>query len=128
MNVSDLIFIEGLTLWAHIGVTSQERAVEQRIELDIQLTPRFPLTGLGDELSNTVDYTAVAAEVGRIVAARQRALIETLAEEVAQGILDRFAVTWVAVSVRKFILAQTRSVGIRIERSKALASPASSTL
>ena len=62
------------------------------------------------------DNFRVCEEVKRIAAERPRSLLETLAEEIAQRILEKFAVCGVAVELRKYILPDTRWVAVRLRR------------
>jgi len=45
-------------------------------------------------------------------------LIETLAEDIATMILNDFDAARVQIEVRKFIIPQTRYVGVKLLRSK----------
>jgi dihydroneopterin aldolase len=45
-------------------------------------------------------------------------LIETLAVDIAQMILEEFGPRSVAVEVKKFIIPQARHVSVRVTRSK----------
>ena len=49
---------------------------------------------------------------------RGRALIETLAEEIAAELLARFPLQAVELELRKFILPDTAFVAVRIRRSR----------
>ena len=113
----DRIHIESLELSAHIGVPDAERAATQRLTVSLTIEPHRDFRGLGDELAKTVDYFAVCEEVKALSAARPRKLIETLAEEIAELVLEHFAVAAVEVELRKFILPDTAHVGVVIRRA-----------
>ena len=74
---------------------------------------------LGDEIGATVDYFAVARAVQAEVASRPRRLLETLANEVAQLVLTRFAVAAVEVELRKYILPDAAFVAVELRRERA---------
>lgn len=112
----DLIQIEQLELTAHVGVPDAERAAPQRLTVNLSLEPARGFDSLGDDLANTVDYYAVCEAVKALAAARPRKLIETLVEEIAALVLERFAVRAVEVELRKFILSDTAHVAVRIRR------------
>jgi phosphoglycolate phosphatase len=110
---NDEIRIEELELMAHVGVSKEERAQPQRLTVSITLQPPYPFRDLGDDLARTIDYAAVCEEVRRFVAGRQDKLIETLAHETAENLLQRFALARVEVELRKFILPDTKYVAVR---------------
>lgn len=116
----DLIHIEQLELLARLGVPDDERATPQRLALNLMLEPANDFRALDDRIENTVDYFVVAQTVQQLAAARPRHLLETLAEEIAQEVLTRFAVRAVEVELRKFILPDTAFVAVRLKRERAL--------
>ena len=113
----DVIRINGLEVRARIGVPDEERAAPQGLLLDVVMEGDF--AGLNDDVARTTDYAAaadwLAAECGR----KEFRLIETLAEELAAGLLREFPrVAAVEVGIRKFILPGTESVGVRVRRER----------
>lgn len=112
----DLIHIEQLELLAHLGVPDKERATPQRLAVNITIEPASGFRSLDDHIENTVDYFNVAQSVRELAAARPRRLLETLAEEIAQEVLSRFAARRVEVELRKFILRDTAFVSVRLQR------------
>ena len=115
----DQIVVSQLELSAHIGVPDEERAEVQRLTVSLVLVPKRGFTGLGDEIANTVDYFGLTRRVRQLAAERPRKLIETLVEEIAECVLGEFAVRSVEVELRKYILADTEYVAVRISRSEA---------
>lgn len=115
--MADEIHIEGLELSVHIGVPDEERAHPQRLTVNLTLEPRRAFRGLGDAIENTVDYFKLAKAVQALARERPRRLIETLAEEIAALVLERFAVRTVEVELRKYILPDTEYVAVRLSRT-----------
>lgn len=114
----DAICIAGLELQAHIGVTAEERAAPQRLTAYLTLHPRRAFIDLEERLENTVDYAAVCESVHALVAERPRHLLETLAAELAAGVLSRFAgCAAVDIELRKYALHDTAYVAARHSRS-----------
>lgn len=116
--MADSIVIEQLELSAHVGVPDAERAQPQRLTASLRLEIAGGLRGLGDDLAKTVDYFAVCQRVKALAAEHPRRLIETLAEEIATAVLDQFAVAFVEVELRKFILPDTAFVAVRLQRER----------
>jgi len=116
--MEDSITISGLELMARIGVPAAERGAPQRITLSLWLEPVRGLSGLGDDIAHTVDYAIVCDAVRREAQSRPRHLIETLAEELAALLLDRFPLRAAEVEVRKYIIPGTEYVAVRLRREK----------
>lgn len=113
---SDTITLDSLRVSTHIGVPEEERAQPQILEV----TARFPIpkgAGETDDFLRTIDYAQVAEEIKAIAAARPRLLIETLAEDIAAGLLHKFRLKKIELDVAKFILPETRCVRLSIKRS-----------
>ena len=112
----DEIHIEQLELEATVGVPDAERATPQRLVFNITITPQNSFRQLGDDLQRTVDYAAVRDAVKEFVRGRSFKLIETLADELASRLKQQFAISRVAIEVRKFILPDTKYVAVRAVR------------
>ena len=109
----DTITIKGLKLRTKIGVPDAERAAPQELEADLRIEPNQAFAAMADDLDATVDYHAVCLGVEALAAEGERQLIESLAHEIAQWVLDHFpAARRVRVELRKFILPQTRWVSV----------------
>lgn len=113
---NDEIRIEELELLAHVGVPDEERAQPQRLTASFTLQPRNHFGDLADDLSRTIDYAAICTDLRDFVAGRQGKLIETLANDMAEHLLRRFAATRVELELRKFVLPETRYVAARVTR------------
>ena len=114
----DLIHIEQLELSAHLGVPGDERAAPQRLTANLTLEPRRDMQALDDALENTVDYLSVARAVQALARERPRRLLETLAIEIADLLLARFAIRAVELELCKFILPDTAFVAVRLRRER----------
>lgn len=96
-----LICLQGIELWGHCGVTEEERAVGQRLVVDVRLTPAEAPGLRTDDVADTVDYGAVVAIVRAAVEGREYRLIERLADEIAGRLAAGFSVSELAVTVCK---------------------------
>ena len=114
----DTIIVEQLELSARIGVTEAEKAAPQRLTVTLHLEPARDFSMLADRIENTVDYFQVCLAVKAIVAERSRNLIETLAYEIARGLLEKFPLEVVELDLRKYILPDTAFVAVKIRRPK----------
>jgi 7,8-dihydroneopterin aldolase/epimerase/oxygenase len=116
--MSDKILIEGIEVVARVGVTEEERAKFQKLEVSISLELDLAPAAEEQDIKFTVDYAQVHQKTLEIVGSRARPLIETVAEDIAQMVLDAFKVAKVTVEVRKFILPETRYVAVQITRQR----------
>src|SRR4051794_33144232 len=114
----DIITISDLEVSYCVGVPDEERARPQRLLLTIEMEHDFRAAAVEDELSDTIDYFAVSQRLLKFGDGVHWKLIETLAVDIAQMILEEFGPRSVTVEVKKFILPQTRYVSARVTRAK----------
>ena len=108
-----VIIIKGLQIDAVVGVTDAERHNSQRLEVDAAITPLETFAAVGDQIDRTVDYQAAAQQIIRLAGSRPRHLIETLASELAEMLVQEFRASRAEVEVRKFVLPNTEYVAVR---------------
>ena len=98
--MSDKILISGMGCLTAIGVTAGERAVKQQLSIDLE----FPIDGraaASDSIKDAVDYDTVARVVAEVCSGREFHLIETVAEKIAERVLEEFPISEVRILVRK---------------------------
>lgn len=120
MNAIDTITITGLTARGFHGVFPEERADGQDFVVDVELS--VPTLPSHDDLEATIDYSAVADLVVGVIESEPVQLIETLASQIATGILKSQAMAQsVRVTVHKPdapIAHQFTDVAVTITRSR----------
>lgn len=84
----DRIELRGLRLPARVGVLPIEREQDQPLEIDLDVVVDLGPAGGSDDLADTVHYGSVCDAVAQAVRAGHVALLERLAELVAQAVLD----------------------------------------
>ncbi len=92
------IELYGLELFGHHGVLESEKLHGQRFLYDLWL--EVGERGRSDRIEEAVDYREVLEAV-REVNGRPHELLESLAADVAEALLARFALPRVRVRVRK---------------------------
>lgn len=114
----DCIFIEGLQAEALVGIYPRERVAPQVVEIDLSFAlPATPARR--DDIADTIDYDAVVKRIRESLCAEQFNLLETMAEFIANLLLDEFGAPWVRVSIAKpRVLDNVGRVGVFIERTK----------
>lgn len=119
---SDRILLAGMAFEGRHGVGEDERAAPQPFEVDLALELDLAPAGHADDLSRTVDYSLVFADVRAVVEGPSVLLLETLAERIATLLLDRHpAVVGLAVTVRKLrvpIPGRIGSAAVEIHRGR----------
>ena len=113
------IVIAGLRELGVHGVLPEEQARPQPFQIDVELTVDMSAASTSDALEDTVDYSAVAEAVSRVVSSERYQLLERLATRIAEVCSVDERVTGVAVTVRKLhppVRAMVEHVAVRIER------------
>jgi len=113
-----LVKIKGLQVRTRIGVPAEERADWQELLVDLEMVPELEFSKMEDGISATVDYHAVCMEVASLAETGSRHLIESLADEIADLVLEGHPVTELTVGIRKFILPQTEWVGVELRKGR----------
>jgi dihydroneopterin aldolase len=119
--INDRVLMKGLEFYGYHGVIPEENRLGQRFTVDIEMRTDLQEAGRSDDLTATVNYVAVHADVRAIVEGAPCKLIETVATRIADRILDAYDVSMVRVRVLKPdvpIAASLEYVGIEIERSR----------
>jgi dihydroneopterin aldolase len=83
----DRIELRGLRVLARVGVLPIEREQDQPLEVDLDVVVDLASAGASDDLADTVHYGVVCDTVQRAVGEGHVALLERLAELVAQAVL-----------------------------------------
>lgn len=120
MPGADRISIGGLRVLGTHGVLAEERARAQPFELDLDLEVDLGPAARSDDLADTVDYAAAVDAARRVVAGGGFALLEALAQAVAEAVLADPRVVAVTVSLRKLrppVAADLAWAGVRLRRS-----------
>lgn len=119
--MSDQLAIRGIETFGHHGVFDFERADGQIFLIDLVLGLDSGPAAASDDLSDTVDYGTLVADVKQAVEEDPVNLIETLAQRIADVCLGRPQLDWVEVTVHKPnapIEATFSDVALTIKRSR----------
>ena len=106
----------------HHGVDEAERKVGQRLVIDVEMRLDFTSAIRDDDIRRTVNYEAVAGLVEKVASEEEFLLLESLADEIARKVLEKFAPSTVAVRVKKVNLPiATRVASVEVEVRRDLA-------
>lgn len=98
---SDRLAVRGIQIHAHHGVFDFERRDGQTFVIDLEIGLETVSAAATDDLSRTVDYGSLVAEVKKAAEQDPVDLIETLAQRIADVCLTRGQVERVQVTVHK---------------------------
>lgn len=116
--MNDIIEINDFELHFKVGVPDEERAVPQKLLITIRLHTDFNAAAVADDLRHTIDYYRLTRELIEWGKQREWKLIETLASQISDWILKNFQPAKVEVQIKKFILPDTKYVGVSIQRAR----------
>ncbi|MCM8750122.1 dihydroneopterin aldolase [Thermomicrobiaceae bacterium CFH 74404] len=124
---ADVIILRGMVFYGYHGVHPEEQRLGQRFLVDLEARCDLRPAGTSDEPAQTVNYSDLYRVAREIVEGRPRQLVETLAEEIAAGVLARFPlVESVTVTVWKpgapIAGSVLERVGVQITRERGRAS------
>ncbi len=115
----DIVYIRDLRIETVIGIYGWEREIRQTVSLDIEMGADIRRAGETDHINDTLDYKSVAKRIIDFVEKSEFQLVEALAENCSQIILNEFNVPWVKLRLSKpGAVTGSRDVGVIIERSK----------
>lgn len=113
----DIVYIRELQVETIIGIFDWEREVRQMVSLDVEMQTDIRKAAESDHIDDTLNYKAVAKRLIGYIEASDFQLVETLAEQCAQIILQEFNVSWVRLRLSKpGAIRGARDVGVIIER------------
>jgi len=115
----DKICITNLQFDTVIGVYAWEKTVKQTLSLDLELSCDLRKAAARDQLTDALDYTAIANRIIRFATEQHFQLLETLAEKLAQVLLMEFPVSQVKLQLSKRgAIPQADAVMVSLQRSK----------
>ncbi len=114
----DIIYLHDLKVDCVIGVWEWERRIRQTLTIDLDMATDIRKSASTDDLKDTLSYKDVAKSVQSFVEQSEYQLVETLAEHIAEKLLDEFKIPWCRVRINKFgAVRSAGDVGVIIERS-----------
>ena len=87
---SDAIHVQGLRLWAHVGVLERERELGQWFELELSLWHDLAAAGRSDDLAQSLDYGMAIQALQQLARGLRCHTIEHFAERVMDRLEELF--------------------------------------
>jgi dihydroneopterin aldolase len=117
---TDRVFVRDFIVKARIGAYSHEREGDQRLRFNVEADVRRPDLKTAD-MREVFSYDTIRDAIGLILARGHVALVEKLAEEVADQVLRDARVLSVSIRIEKLDIVPG-SVGVEIKRERAKSS------
>lgn len=97
----DCIEVTGIRSYGYTGLLPEERTLGQWFEVDLTLWLDLQISGKSDDIKDTVDYRHTIDIVKHILKTAKFALVEKLAEVIAENILKSTSISQVRVKLSK---------------------------
>jgi len=115
----DLVYIRELQVETIIGIYDWERQVRQTVCLDLEMGTDIRAAAATEDIENTLNYKSVSKRLISFISESEFLLVETMAEEIAQLVLDEFSVPWLRLRLGKpGAVRGAKDVGVIIERGE----------
>ncbi|MGD2052745.1 MAG: dihydroneopterin aldolase [Gammaproteobacteria bacterium] len=115
----DIVYIADLRIETVIGIYDWEREIRQVINIDLEMAADNRKAAATESIEDALNYKAVAKRLIQFVEASEFQLVETLAERIAEIVLEEFGVDWLRLKLGKpGAVTGSREVGVIIERGE----------
>lgn len=112
------ITITDLEVHFRVGVPDEERANPQRLLITAELEFDFQRAATSDDLTKTINYYEVSRHIMQLGEGRSWKLIEKLASDVADVVLQEFKPGAITVTVKKFIIPEAAHVSVTLTKRR----------
>lgn len=118
-EAGDTIFLHDMRVETVVGIWEWERRIRQTVSIDLEMGGDIRRAAAADHIDATLNYKAVAKRVQQFAGQSSYQLVETLAQKIAELVLDEFDVPWIRVRVSKpGAIRGARDVGVSIRRER----------
>ena len=115
----DIVYIRELEIKTIISIYDWEREQKQIVSLDLEMASDIKKAADSDSIEDALDYKSVAKRLIDFVEKSEFMLVETMAERVADIVLNEFGVSWLKLRLGKpGAVTGSRDVGVIIERGQ----------
>jgi dihydroneopterin aldolase len=115
----DIVYIRDLQIETVIGIYDWEREIKQTVSLDIDMATDIRKAAESDNIQDTLSYNTVAKRLIEFISGSEFLLVEAMAEECGQIVMNEFNVPWLKLKLSKpRAVLGARDVGVIIERGE----------
>jgi len=101
ISVMDKILLKDMVFYGHHGSHSAEKELGQHWAVDVEIEGDLSYPAGTDNLKDTIDYIKVYRKVKDVIENENFSLLESIAERIAEKLLDSFPAFEVIVRVKK---------------------------
>ena len=113
----DIIYLHDLAIDCVVGAWDWEREITQTVYIDMDMAWDISKASESDNLDDTLNYKDISKAVSKLVIERKFMLVEAMAVEVAELLMNDFNVPWCRVRInKKGAVRGAQDVGVIIER------------
>lgn len=116
----DYIHIDDLTFSGKHGHYPAERKVEQEFAISVRLAVDVAEASQSDKLAHTIDYSSVKKKIQDVIEGSSRYLIEKLAGDIAESILEDARIQEVEMTIKKTAVWDNGVPGVTIFRKRSV--------
>jgi len=115
----DIVYISDLRIETIIGIYDWEREIRQIVSIDLKMATDNRKAAATESIDDALNYKAVAKRLIQFAEESEFQLVETLAERMAEIILEEFDVDWLRLKLGKpGAVTGSKEVGVIIERGE----------
>lgn len=115
----DIVYIRELEIETIIGIYDWEREQKQIVSMDLEMGADNRVAASSENIENALDYKAVAKRLIEFVESSEFFLVETMAERIAEIVMQEFSVPWLKLRLGKpGAVTGSKDVGVIIERGE----------
>ncbi len=115
--MSKITIVDLEVFWC-VGVTDEERVKPQRLLLTVDMSLDFSSASVSDRIEKTINYQTVAEDLLKFGEGRSWKLLEKMAANIADRILDEYKPQGVMVEVKKFSIPQAKFVSVSMGKTR----------
>jgi len=116
----DLLRLEGMRFFGHHGCLPEEQQAGVHLDVDVELRTDVRPAAASDLIEDTIDYARLVETCRQVVEERRYHLVETVAERLAEALLQDPRAVWVKVRVAKRppLSAAVERFSVTVERER----------
>ena len=115
----DIVYIRELEVETVIGIYDWEREIRQVVNLDLEMGTDIRQAANSEDIENTLNYKSVSDRLIQFIEQSEFLLVETMAEQISDIVLQEFSVNWLRLRLGKpGAVPQAKDVGVIIERGE----------
>jgi dihydroneopterin aldolase len=113
----DIVYIDDLQIDTVIGIYDWEREIRQVVSINLEMGHDIRKAAETDDIQYTLNYKSVSKRIIDFVEGSEFLLVETMAEQIADILLNEFNVPWLRLRLGKpGAIRGAKDVGLIIER------------